>query len=830
MVKKLKYRINTIFCKNLFLYLYPNFRVMLMRRFLLLSALLPLLWQSASAKLYINEIMQSNIDCLFAECEYPDSWVEIYNDAETGSRMPGLRIGLTDDFESAYPIPISVGFPAHGHVVIYCDKLGTARHADFRIDSGKGELYLFASDGSIIDYVKYSKMPAPNVSYGRETDMSDNWGYQLTPSPGEENTSGITSIVLPDPVFSTEGETMVGINKTIRLTISIPDDVVLPDDTRLYYTLDGTEPTTDSEFTDSSVHMEFARTKVIRAKLISSQAVSPRSVTHSYISHVRKTDLPILSIAGNSNDFYDSQIGIYNHIDYEWRRPINVEYFPTANNGAVINQLAECRVHGGWTRNLPQKSLALYANKRFGEKRFNYQIWPDKTIDESKSFIIRNGGNSFGTARIKDSFIQTLFGRHCPNLDWQAYQPAIVYFNGEYRGLYGIRERSNEDYVEANYDGLEEIDMIENWNELKAGTWDSFYALRDLYNNNPTYAQMAEAIDVENFINLYIANTWATNTDFPGNNMVMWRPQEEGGKWRWIMKDLDFLAANDAWYKYFSFLLRTGSHTNDSGEGNRREAVKIFQVMTNFSEFRNLLVSHFMVYLGDFLRESVVSDLIEEQRNALADEYESHLKVYGYPNSVNGWHAEVDHLKDWCRRRTENLPSIIRDYLSLGELVPVSVIGNGEEITINNVAVTQEDFVGYWNEGKLMQIRCANPDFSWKVTTTGSDGNKKEVMTSSPIYRITPTSSTKAIKLEAIRTSDIEAAESSAIRIFSAGSNVIVEAAEGIESVVVADIAGRIVAESSSDAFIFRATLSPGVYVVTATDATGSTSTKKIAI
>lgn len=154
-----------------------------------------------------------------------------------------------------------------------------------------------------------------------------------------------------------------------------------------------------------------------------------------------------------------------------------------------------------------QKSLAVYSNKRFGTKKYSYPFFPDKPdIKKSKSFVLRNGGNAFAEARINDSFVQTLFGRNCANLDWQAYRPVICYINGTYRGIYALRQRSNEDYVEDCYDGLEDIDMLENWEELKAGTTDSFEALRQVYEGNPTYAQMEQLIDVENFANLYIAN------------------------------------------------------------------------------------------------------------------------------------------------------------------------------------------------------------------------------------------------------------------------------------------------------------------------------------
>ena len=50
---------------------------------------------TANAQLVINELMQSNIDCLMDDLkEFPDSWVELYNPSDfaqwhpTGPRLP----------------------------------------------------------------------------------------------------------------------------------------------------------------------------------------------------------------------------------------------------------------------------------------------------------------------------------------------------------------------------------------------------------------------------------------------------------------------------------------------------------------------------------------------------------------------------------------------------------------------------------------------------------------------------------------------------------------------------------------------------------------------
>lgn len=69
---------------------------------------------------------------------------------------------------------------------------------------------------------------------------------------------------------------------------------------------------------------------------------------------------------------------------------------------------------------------------------------------------------------MRDALAQRLVGLNSPNVDWQATRLVICYINGELsRRVMSLRERTNEDYIEANYDGLEDIDMIENWWEVR---------------------------------------------------------------------------------------------------------------------------------------------------------------------------------------------------------------------------------------------------------------------------------------------------------------------------------------------------------------------------
>lgn len=48
----------------------------------ILAVLFLLTAQTSFPQIAINEIMQSNVNCLFVDNEFPNSWVELYNNSD----------------------------------------------------------------------------------------------------------------------------------------------------------------------------------------------------------------------------------------------------------------------------------------------------------------------------------------------------------------------------------------------------------------------------------------------------------------------------------------------------------------------------------------------------------------------------------------------------------------------------------------------------------------------------------------------------------------------------------------------------------------------------
>ena len=699
------------------------------------------LWVMPSeAQVVINEFMQSNIDCIMDDLnDFPDSWVELYNAGSAPVDMSEFNIGTSRKASKAYKLPKQT-LNANDYVLVYCDKEEKSWHTSFRLESGKDcAIYLFRGseiEDSIPSGLK--KQPAPNIAYGRKTDASDEWGYMAVPTPKAANCGTTYSKILGNPVFSIPGMVYADKTKPLTLEISLPEGS--PEGTVIRYTTDGKEPTEASKRYTAPI--SFSTTTVVRAKLFCDGYMSPRSTTHSYIMLGRKADLAVVSVVSDAKYFTDSKIGIFSdsksfdgteNYKHNWRRPINYELFETNGEESKLNQLCEARVTGGASRGCALKSMGLYANKRFGEKRFNYEFFPDQRpgITDFKSVMMRNAGNDFDYLYMRDAVIQRIMSENV-DIDWQAWRPAIFFLNGQYKGILNIRERSNEDNIYTNYDGLEDIDMVENWYELKEGDYDEWKAFMDFYQaHGHSYEEYDKIMDVSEFMNVMILNLFFCNLDFPGNNIVWWKPQAEGGRWRVIVKDTDFglgLYGRSVSYNTIKWLYDP-NYDKDNAWANRYEHTRLFRRLMEDERFSREFIDRCAIYMGDFMNLDRTWEIWEPMYNLIRNEYPIHRKLYNewWPN----YNTELSNAKNWLKNRPAIFYKHISDYYKVGTPVNLSInqsLSSADlsriEVSFNGVKLTRSKFDGKFFAGRSVVLTGENV-VGWRVCETTSSGELK---------------------------------------------------------------------------------------------------------
>jgi predicted dehydrogenase len=125
----------------------------------------------------------------------------------------------------------------------------------------------------------------------------------------------------------------------------------------------------------------------------------------------------------------------------------------------LISQGMEFALQGQYSLDMPQKSFKVKAKAKYGDKYFEASLFEDRPFTEYKCFVLRDSGNDCSWTRMNDGFQGRLIDAFNEYTDTpstvihQAWQPVVVYLNGQYWGHYNLRERADRYFI-AQHEGL----------------------------------------------------------------------------------------------------------------------------------------------------------------------------------------------------------------------------------------------------------------------------------------------------------------------------------------------------------------------------------------
>ena len=139
-----------------------------------------------------------------------------------------------------------------------------------------------------------------------------------------------------------------------------------------------------------------------------------------------------------------------------------------------------------------------------------HQIFPHLQINQYKNILLRPSGNDQSSTMIRDG-LGAMIARDI-NLDYQEFRQAVLFINGNYWGIYNIREKINEHFI-ANHHTVDFdiLDIVEN----SYGTWANFgntdnwnsmrnFLIQNDMSQNQNYELAETLTDMESWINYLV--------------------------------------------------------------------------------------------------------------------------------------------------------------------------------------------------------------------------------------------------------------------------------------------------------------------------------------
>lgn len=533
--------------------------------------------------LCINELSVSSLATQVGGSTIYEDYIELYNPNNNTISLDGLYLSDTSDYTLA-PLPdVTIGPGAH--LCIY------AAGQDVSVPEGQLSVPFSLSENETVSLTRLEENTAGTASsvlldtvyipdsmkigavYARTEDGGETFA-QMRPSPGTANQEA--ALVLEDPTFSQPSGFY---EDAVSLQISSSSG------TTVHYTLDGSDPTTDSPLysgsltlMDPSSHFDryASRTDiteedsgylppdspvdkavVLRAVAFDAAGNSSNITTATYFIDFDQKDgyenAAVFSLVTDPDNLFSSETGIYvrgalyddameagliynglpwtyltEYTNYylegaEAERPVYIQFFD-ASREETLAQDCGIRIRGNESRHFPQKSFSLYARSRYGSSSFS-PVFFDTGI--SYPNLILNSGR-----QLKKIFFFSLVEDRDTAI--QQYTPCQVFLNGEYWGMYYLMEKYSSEYLAGHYDVapdntllVKDTRYVENGSPQDIARYKelrTFLAEQNLADPD-VYQELLTKMDMQSFIDWMCTNIYIANTDTKplGGNVLTWQ-------------------------------------------------------------------------------------------------------------------------------------------------------------------------------------------------------------------------------------------------------------------------------------------------------------------
>lgn len=421
-----------------------------------------------------------------------------------------------------------------------------------------------------------------------------------------------------------------------------------PEGFTVYYTTDGSLPGADAIPYTGPISVTEPRRNapsspagsavVIRAVAIDAANVSTPTASATYFIGCNSDTYDsssVISLILEPDALFDPDTGIYvtgsnydsfvaaggNPDDYSsanfmqtgslWERAAHLDYFDAQKN-YVFSQETGLRINGSSSRLGTQKSLRLYARKKYdGSSRFTYSFFEDDIPE--KSVILRSGSfaNHFLPSLVQDR-----------NIGTQKYAPCAVFINGEFWGHYYLTERFSPSYMEAyHHVNADNVTIVKDGTLLDGSEtiYDAYNRLEAWLTSNDlslaeNYDYICSKIDIESYIDYYCTQIYCNNYDFSERkNSLVWRSNDADpsnpyadNRWRYALTDLDYTLSSYGGANSYA----TNSFTNPPPNAVVVQTEEpFFKALLANADFRQQFVTTFM----DLENENFAPERVREK-------------------------------------------------------------------------------------------------------------------------------------------------------------------------------------------------------------------------
>ncbi len=680
-----------------------------------------------SGQVIINEYSVANLTGYLDNYGKTEDWIELHNTGGSSVDLAGYHLSDNPSNPTKWAIPAGTVIPANGYLVFWCsgrdEASGGNYHTSFKLKQTRNtpEHVIFSdTNGTVINDFEIQKTQLEH-SMGRSPNGSSTWKVFTNPTRGAANTGTSYTAYAQGPEMSIDAGFYNG-SQSLAITTAEPNSTI-------HYTVNGNLPTSGS--TQYTGALTIANTQIVKAIVLSNNPeILPSFMTfNTYFINENHT-LPVLSTSA-------SQLTTLLNGNQTLRPHGTIEYFDADGERKDFGY-GEYNKHGQDSWQFDQRSFDYIARDEMGyHDAINEKLLSLSEREGFQRIIIRASGDDNypgidSSAHTRDVFIQKLANKNKLNVDMRRGERCVVYANGQYWGVYSIREKvSDSDYTKFYYDQDKyNVQYLMNWGNTWAqyggqaafDDWEDIhtFAITNDLSVQANYQHVANEIDVTSLVDYILINSFVVCTDWINWNTSWWRGLDPAGshlKWGYVLWD------EDATFNHYINYTGVPNENADAEpcypEGitaDPEEHIVLLNKLLENDEFRQYYVTRYMDLMNTAFREDEMLSVLEGIENSITPEMPQHFNRWG--GNMNEWQGNVQKIKDFISDRIDYLPDGLNSCYTLTGPYDVTLEvepANAGQIKFNSITIDYGDYpwTGSYHGGIEMLIEAVQSNSNY---------------------------------------------------------------------------------------------------------------------
>lgn len=655
------------------------------------------LHNNVNSQVIINEFSCSNMSTITDNFGEYEDWVELYNTTASPVDLTGYYLSDKSGNILKWQIP-GGSIPANGYKVVMCSGRGVVSggelHPNFNLKQTQGEWIILSNTfGNVIDSLKIVHLTKKDHSVGRSTNAAPDWKLFTSPTPGSANT-GAQNFYEPKPVMSVPAGNYAG-SQSVTITCSNPSATIR-------YTTDGTNPTAASAVYSGPISIN--TTTVLRAAAYGTNEPSFIETNTYFINEPH--NMYVISVC--SQDVYN----LVANGSSGWGASANKwGHFEMFIADTLIDKgEGHFNKHGNDSWAYGQRGFDFIMRDQFGHNDdVDHQIFPVKSRTDFQRLIFKPGASDnypfeSDGAHIRDAYVHTLSDKADLLLDERTWMPCVVYLNGDFWGVYEVREKADDhDFTDYYYDQDKfHLQYLKTW----GGTWEEYgapNALSDwnavknyVMSNNmapgPAFDYVAHELKWKSLVDYFIINSVTVNKDWLNWNTAWWRGRDTLGeklKWRWTLWDLDATFGHYINYTGIPDISANADPCNaenlpnPGGQGHTEILTKLINENPDVEQY---YITRYTDLQNTYFNCNYMIPLLDSMVAVIAPEMPAQIAKWG--GTVAQWNQNVQDMRQFILDRCAALDQGMIDCYSLSGPYNVTFDvspANSGEVMVNSM-------------------------------------------------------------------------------------------------------------------------------------------------